>query len=354
MATINGTSGNDTRNGTAGADAIRGLAGNDTLNGKAGNDQVWGGTGLDKLWGEAGNDTLWGDDGDDFAYGGDGNDLIHGGNGNDTLYGDAGTDTIWGDAGNDILKGGTGISRLDGGTGNDSLYYDPTSDNISNVGNYLSSTALNGGSNYDTLNIVNNAKYTVGGVTRPAMTEVIIDEYGDDHLYFEGPNWSDPFINVGSFKNIEKITVSGAGGLDFFGSTGGGDGVNITGTSTLDYFSSSYAIDTMTGGAGNDVFYLEEGAGMDRIISETNDADSFHFDVLDGSAANITGFNGAGAPGGDRIYIDNIDGLGIDNPRQHLTITTSGGTSTLHFDDRVEVRVDKVGLVENVDYFFVL
>ena len=47
MATITGTSGNDTLNGTAAADFISGGAGNDTLRGGSGNDTLAGGSGTD-------------------------------------------------------------------------------------------------------------------------------------------------------------------------------------------------------------------------------------------------------------------------------------------------------------------
>jgi hypothetical protein len=67
MATINGTSGNDTLNGTASSDVVDGLAGNDKLSGLAGVDTLIGGLGNDTLIGGAGGDTLMGDEGIDTA-----------------------------------------------------------------------------------------------------------------------------------------------------------------------------------------------------------------------------------------------------------------------------------------------
>ncbi len=49
MATITGTSGDDTLVGTAGADTINGLAGNDVLEGGAGADTMDGGAGVDTI-----------------------------------------------------------------------------------------------------------------------------------------------------------------------------------------------------------------------------------------------------------------------------------------------------------------
>ncbi|QQP92692.1 hypothetical protein IGS68_29930 (plasmid) [Skermanella sp. TT6] len=319
MATLKGNASNNTINGTSSADSIYGYAGNDTLYGKAGNDLIWGGIGSDRLFGEAGNDTLRGEAGDDFAYGSDGNDLIYGGTGNDTLHGDAGTDTIYGEAGIDTLKAGTGIAKLYGGDGNDKFYYDPTTANISSLGNYLSTTTMDGGLNYDTLNVYNKATYTKNGVTRPAVTEISIEGYGDDdRIVFGGDLRTDPWILAGTFKNIERITVTGPGSLDYFGSIDGDDQMTIVGTSSADYFFSSWGKDIMDGGAGNDVFTLAEGNIDDVIYSTSTDSDKFWFDVYGGSGATITGFNGVGKAGGDEIHFNFVDRFFYPNPSEAL------------------------------------
>jgi Ca2+-binding RTX toxin-like protein len=56
MATINGTSGDDTLNGTATADRLNGRGGDDRLNGRGGADTLDGGAGADVLNGGQGND----------------------------------------------------------------------------------------------------------------------------------------------------------------------------------------------------------------------------------------------------------------------------------------------------------
>lgn len=83
MATINGTSGNDTGNntlqGTAENDIISGLAGNDSLEGGNGEDTLIGGSGKDTLVGGFGNDTLTDNAGDNtfvLYYSGGGIDTI--------------------------------------------------------------------------------------------------------------------------------------------------------------------------------------------------------------------------------------------------------------------------------------
>ena len=122
MATITGTSGNDTLNGTAANDTLSGLGGNDELVGSGGTDFFDGGTGFDTLnfrLTDVGvnvnfaTGTVSGGFNGTFAnmervLGGNANDSITGGAGNENLSGRGGLDTIAGGAGNDTLWGGGG------------------------------------------------------------------------------------------------------------------------------------------------------------------------------------------------------------------------------------------------------
>jgi Ca2+-binding RTX toxin-like protein len=336
LAIIKGAAGNvnDTKIGTSGIDQIYGYGGNDTLSGRNGNDSIWGGDGNDKLLGENNDDLVWG---------GNGNDVIYGGAGNDSLYGDAGTDTLKGEAGNDILKGGTGISYLYGGDGNDQIYYNPTPDSINKVGQYLKGSTLDGGSGYDTLNLFNQSTYASGTTQKASQTSVYIEE-GRANISFLDPNapYEGPRSYVGTANSIEKIVVEGNGGLDFIGDLYGNVGVDITGTAKNDLFQSYYASDTMRGGAGNDHFFA--GGGNDKIISLENDADTFEFNGWGGTTT-VTGFNGEGVYGGDRVNIPKyyFDGKPVE----------SNGWTTFSLTSGDVVKVDAVGLDEGVDYFFV-
>jgi Ca2+-binding RTX toxin-like protein len=352
MSVIKGTEKPETIIGTAGADSIYGYGGNDNLYGRAGDDKIWGGNGNDKIYGEAGNDILRGEAGNDTISGSTGNDVLFGGTGNDTLNGDAGTDTVKGDAGNDIVKGGSGISYLYGGDGNDSLYYDPTTENISKIKGYLSDSLLDGDNGTDTLNIFNNATYTSGTTTKAAGTQIYMNSANGGDIYFNNldPDKYDS-IDVGHFQEVEKITVTGSGQLYFSGSFYGGKGIDITGTAGNDVFNSFSADDTMRGGGGNDDFYVT--GGKDTVVSGTNDSDRFFFNATSPVNATITGFNGEGAFGGDRIYFDN--GWG---PALTSTVTEANGktefkieSSDPYGDYVTNVTVDKVGLEEGVDYF---
>ena len=90
MATINGTSGNDTLSGTIASDIIFGLGGDDAISG------------------QEGNNRLFGNRGNDFLLGGTGNDALNGGRNRDTLEGGEGDDFLSGDLDRDFLTGGGG------------------------------------------------------------------------------------------------------------------------------------------------------------------------------------------------------------------------------------------------------
>lgn len=172
MATVNGSTGNDTLTGTLFADSISANSGNDSVTANGGNDSVYGGAGFDTLFGGSGadliyggsegdqlyggteNDKLYGDTGADTLFGGFGYDMLYGGDGNDSLvgdndtyddfYGGAGNDTIvagsasddwaWGGSGNDSIWMGAGDDLAFGGADNDTLEGDLGNDNLSGDG----------------------------------------------------------------------------------------------------------------------------------------------------------------------------------------------------------------------------
>ena len=123
MATITGTSGNDTLTGTSRADSIFAQGGNDLVNGGGGDDTIGGAGGSDTLNGGTGNDVVFGSNGIDRINGGSDNDDLFGGGGNDTINGDAGADTLTGGSGGDFLAGGSGadIFRFANNHGTDGI-----------------------------------------------------------------------------------------------------------------------------------------------------------------------------------------------------------------------------------------
>lgn len=115
MATIIGSSGNDSLSGTDGDDLIDLLAGDDSATGLGGADSIVGGEGDDSLAG--------GDGGGDMLDGGNGNDSLDGDEGDDFLTGGAGDDRQLGGAGDDIFFLGVGNDTVDGGPGDDRADY---------------------------------------------------------------------------------------------------------------------------------------------------------------------------------------------------------------------------------------
>ena len=216
--TVNGTAASEVLSGTDGKDMILGEGGNDTIAGGnchdtilggIGNDNLQGDSGADSLLGGAGIDKLEGGSGNDTILGGDGLDQIFGGLNGDSLSGGQAKDFVFGQEGNDTINGGEGDDLLDGGDNRDEV--------LGAVGN----DTLLGGSGNDTLN---------GGM-------------GDDTL--KGEDGNDRLL--------------------------GGDGDDLLlgslGSSTGD------EVDTLVGGAGNDVFALNHPNGTGNAYTQ-----SIHYD----------------------------------------------------------------------------
>jgi Ca2+-binding RTX toxin-like protein len=307
------------------------------------------------ITGTAAADLIYGHDGADTLYGRAGDDRLWGGLGADKLYGDSGTDTLYGEAGNDILMGGTGVSYLYGGEGDDALHYNPVTGSLA-AGVPLADSVLDGGSGRDALHIYNKATFTLEGETTPTTTRMTVTSQGAGTISFldDGDRSGGASHDVGSFSGIEKVTVTGAGRLEFYGGHGYADGIDVTGTAGNDLFYSDTASDTMRSGGGDDTFLLSGYGGTDTIISGGADNDIFRFDVSGGADARISGFNGAGTELGDRLYFEDM----MYGRSLTASIVESAGKTlfTIQADGgefgSTTVTVDKIGLVADVDYFF--
>ena len=102
--------------GTKGDDIIDGGTGNDTIFGGDGEDSIAAAGGNDFIDGGLNTDYLYGGTGQDTIAGGDGDDYLSGDIGNDTLIGGIGKDKLFAGGGNDILQGDGGDDILDGGS----------------------------------------------------------------------------------------------------------------------------------------------------------------------------------------------------------------------------------------------
>lgn len=269
-APIIGTSGNDVLIGTVAGETLSGGDGNDSLNGGDGDDIHLGGAGDDILFGNVGADSFDGGDGMDtlnFTYytashnidlalgkvlfsdgtfeqainienvvagsganqitgstvdnrldGGAGNDVISGNDGNDVLVGGDGDDTLRGGNGADKLIGGTGLDIFDGGDGFD-------------TGDFSYSTAT------WTLDLQQGKALSSGTTETLTSIEGLIGGTGNDVL----------------IGNVEANQLEGYLGND-----------------------------TVTGGAGDDIFVFRGGFGHDTITDFTAGAGTI--DVIDTDA----------------------------------------------------------------------
>ncbi|WP_165820067.1 hypothetical protein [Microvirga sp. KLBC 81] len=166
-----------------------------------------------------------GTDGSDTLTGGTGGDTLNGAGGNDTLFGGDNTDRLNGGAGDDLLDGGAGSDIMAGGTGNDTYIVDTTRDSISELASegidtVQSSVSLSLGSNIENLTLTGTANLNGTG---NSLNNVMIGNAGSNLLQAGGGN----------------DTLDG--------------GSNVTG-----------AIDTLAGGAGDDVYIVRSATDIVR------------------------------------------------------------------------------------------
>lgn len=335
MATIFGTTGNDTLTGGAMADSIFGQAGDDTLIGAGGNDTLQGGAGNDTYVFNLGDglDTIL-DNGaagdlDTLQFGtgilpGDitvtqvgANDLLltingttkvtlrnqstsaSGGvdqvtfangtvwdraallalattttGGNDTFYGDYAANTLSGGAGNDTLTGAAGNDTLSGDTGNDTLTGGTGSDTyVFNLG--------------DGQDIINDTGAANGETDTLALGTGILP---GDVTVVQTNNGSDLVISIAGSSDtitLRNQLISGAGGVDQVTFVNGTvwDRAALLAAATAptgsnDTFYGDYAANTLNGGAGSDT--LMGAAGDDTLSGDTG------ADTLQGGTGNDT------------------------------------------------------------------
>ncbi|EGF93199.1 hemolysin-type calcium-binding repeat 2 copies family protein [Asticcacaulis biprosthecium C19] len=293
------------------------LTGSANING-TGNGQanlITGTVGNNKLDGGANNDTLNGGMGDDTYVISNVGDVINenANEGTDTVESAItftlsnvlenltliGTTDIngTGNAGNNILTGNTGLNVLTGGAGNDTYNIQNTGDNVVEAANEgtdlinstvtyslsgrqvenltLTGSAIvnatgNGLANILTGNGANNV--LDGGSNNDTMAggagndTYLISAVGD--VVTENPNEGIDTIQS-SFTttlgaNVENVTLNGAADI------------NATGNALNNVLSGNYGINVLTGGAGNDTYYIQNagdnvvevsGGGSDVIFS---------------------------------------------------------------------------------------
>jgi Ca2+-binding RTX toxin-like protein len=184
-----------------------------------------------------GNDSLVGSSGSDTIDLLGGNDRYDGLGGDDTVRGGAGIDVLKGGLDNDTLSGGTGSDRLEGGSGDD---------------------FLDGGDGSDRL---------YGGD-------------GKDFLF--GGDWISGSDDRGDL-------LDGGGGDDELNGWEGDD--RLFGGTGNDLLHGSYGTDTLTGGAGADIFSYTSAIDGNDIIVDFSRAEGDKIDIS-GSDSNLSGRDG--------------------------------------------------------------
>ncbi len=158
----------------------------------------------------------------DYLQGEDGADTLIGGGGFNGLHGDAGNDSLIGGATYDTMDGGIGVDTMAGGGGEDAYLVDDKNDKIVE--------GVNAGADI----VHATADYTLS-----ANIETLYLETG------AGSGTGNASANyIGG--NTANNKLSGMGGNDTL--TGGFSG----------------EADTLIGGAGNDTYHVELGAGCRR------------------------------------------------------------------------------------------
>ena len=340
--------------------------GNDTLDGQGDADSLFGGTGNDALRGGTGNDHLDGFDGDDILIAADTNltseiNTLFGGAGNDTLTGGGGADTLTGGAGDDALNGDTGSDMLHGGSGNDIYFVNAQDDlvvegmNDGGVDIVLSSASyvLGAGVHVEQLQTTSFAGTGAIDLTGNALAQQIFGNAGANRLEdglgaadtLTGGAGDDTFVvrNAGTLivedagggsndrvvvtvsfvlaadDNVERLqTIShGVRALDL---TGNELGQQIFGNAGANRLDGKGGNDTLSAGAGSDVFVFSTALGAGNVdlikgysvVDDTLTVDNAIFAGLASGVLAATAFvrNTTGAAGDatDRIIYETDTG----------------------------------------------
>jgi Ca2+-binding RTX toxin-like protein len=263
-----------------------------TINGTSGNDTLAGTDAPETINGLGGNDSIVGNGGADFMSGGDGNDTLNGLNSPPHNGHDADVET------------------MDGGSGNDTYYVDNAAD------------VLIDSSGIDTV-ITHNTAWTLG----PGFENLTLSN--DDEGGLAIGNELDNILDASS---AGRARLEGHGGNDVLIS---GTGMNTLlggdGNDTI----TARSIDTVDGGAGDDVIYSGP-FGSAPTLTGGAGSDSFVFTMLQSDASRITDF----ASGVDKIHLDAraMDALGASGnfSAGDVRFYSAGGATGGHdADDRV-------------------
>jgi Ca2+-binding RTX toxin-like protein len=383
MATINGTTGNDTLTGTAGADNINGLAGNDVLNGQGGNDQLFGDPGDDELdsdYGYTGADTMAGGPGNDFYGVDDPGDKI-------TELPGEGADRV--EAFDVSYTLGPNVENLNLRSSSESNEFNGIGNAAANIITCVGQTTDGGNfflSGLDGNDTLKTDSVVWGDPDQPAGTgndtldggagaDVMEGYFGNDIYYVDNPHDSvieyhnDVIDGIDEVRstitytlglNLENLTLTGTTAINGTGNAlandiRGNEYANVLsgldGNDTLNGYEGNdtliggngndtlygwTGIDSMTGGMGNDLYYVENkddkvielaSQGTDTVSSNISHTLATNVENL--TLAGTAAINGTGNATADVINGNNAANVlnGLDG---NDTLNGYGGNDTLY------------------------
>ena len=357
MATINGTSGNDTLSGTSGNDTISGFGGNDLFlaGANGGSDFIDGGTGTDSIeFRERATSAIVVDFAAGTITGGGtgtitftGVERIVASNFNDSLSGNASAQTLTGQGGADALWGAGGVDTLWGGSGGDSfIFREAGAANADRINDWASGadTLVLDGSTMTALGA--NGDFAAGdarfwssasGTAHDADDRIIFNTTTRQVFYDADGSGSGAAQLIATLQSgatlvATDIAVEGgsSGGQIINGTAGNDSLVGGPGNDTINGFGGN---DTINGLGGNDT--LQGGLGDDRV---------------DGGTGNdwLIGNDGAdlmvGGDGNDTLATGFIDSTnGGSDPASN---TLNGGLGDDHYEvnDTNDVLIDDGGI----------
>lgn len=374
-----------------GADVIDGKTGNDYLEGGDGADKLWGGAGedtlvaatisaddsaaVDTLNGGAGNDTYFVHSGDlvdetSDGYGdGDnsGTDSTTDAGGTDTVNTDA-TYTLQTNVENITVVGssavtatgnastnrliGNGSTSLNGLAGNDTYYVsgsDTVTESSASGGTDIvySSVAFTLGSNVENLTLTgsggltgtgNSLANTLRGDNSGTGSDTLVGAAGND-TYYVGTG--DSITDSGGTADIAYTAVdfdmsSAATTVENLTITGSTTGIDVTGNSLANiiHAETNTAANVLSGGAGNDTYYVSTGDTVSEASSEGTDlvSSSVNFTLTDVDVENLTLTGTAGTGTGnasDNIITGNSSNNTLDGDTGNDSLDGGSGNDTI-------------------------
>jgi Ca2+-binding RTX toxin-like protein len=297
---LDGGAGDDEVVGGAGADIIRGGGGNDYLDGGAGADEIDGGAGDDRFVVDTEADRI-------VEGSGGGTDTVLTSLASFSLAGRAHVENLTGQntagqslTGNELdntITGMTGPDQLFGGAGNDVLFLDYDGDDTASGGAnndilfygaaLTAADSNDGGDGTDTLVLQGTYRALVFAAASLTRIEGVSLQSGTV------TRWGQSGVNSYDY-NVAMHEANAAPGqqLRVNGqSLGAGEDFAFNGSAETDggrfLVYGGFGVDTLTGGAGSDIFFFEAGrlGGGDRIVGGGgNDAV-----VISGAPAGATG-----------------------------------------------------------------